>query len=119
MVAVDLCKDRACTQSAGTATVSAMSTSATADAELPRGVVFWRVRTTVSGVEAVSPVWELFVPARTATNAVSWGSILDVNGDGLADLAAISMTRARIFFGNATGPVVQTDHRRTISGYSV
>jgi hypothetical protein len=57
-------------------------------AALSAGVYFWNVVGTNSGVvgSATSPTWEFWVGHRTATVDSSWGTTLDVNGDGLADV---------------------------------
>jgi hypothetical protein len=106
-VVVDLCKDRACTQSVGSATVDAGMTSALVDADLPIGAVYWRVRAKRGASETPSPVWQMFVPSRSAPVNISTGAIADVNGDGLADVLATSNTMVRVFFGKSSGAAVQ------------
>jgi hypothetical protein len=83
----------------------------TAFTDLPIGVVYWRlfgaVGTSIGTVP--SPTWQFTVGARTAPANASWGSILDVNGDGFADVAIGSLAsastngRADLYFGSATG----------------
>ena len=84
---VEMCADRACRSVL--ATVRASGTSATPDADLPPGVVYWRVL--VSSGDglgtAFSATWEVNVPQRGAPVGTSWGTVLDVDGDGLADVA--------------------------------
>jgi hypothetical protein len=83
---VDLCGDRACTvvlQSFA----SPVGDQAQPATPLPPGPVFWRVRSCSSGGPASSPTWELFVGAKSAAVDTHYGSVLDVNGDGIADLA--------------------------------
>ncbi len=81
---VDLCADRACMKSLGSATVDASGAAATPDANLPAGAVFWRVHTD----DATSATWELFVGHASAPVDNSWGATLDVDGDGIPDVAA-------------------------------
>jgi len=85
--AVEICADRAC--HSVLATMRTAGTSATPEAELPPGVVYWRVRVS-SGDEhgsTSSATWEVNVPKRGAPVGTSWGTVLDVDGDGLADVA--------------------------------
>ncbi len=84
---IDVCRDRACTVIA--ATVAATGSSAVLTTSLVQGVYFWRLRGTSAGLvgTATSPVWELFVGAASAAQNTSWGTILDINGDGYADVA--------------------------------
>ena len=107
---VELCADRACTTVSSVIDQSS-GTSVAAASDLPHGVVFWRVRgmngTAISS--ATSPVWELFVPARTATHGTAWGTTPDVNGDGYADLlvgaqsASNPSGAAYVYLGSASG----------------
>jgi len=84
---VEVCADRLCARllAEGDATTEWTPTS-----DLPTGVAFWRVRGTVGGARSVrtSPTWWMWVPARSAPGGVqsSWGSVPDLNGDGLGDL---------------------------------
>lgn len=81
---VDFCLDRACTRPFGTpAQVTGTSYAPTSD--LPTGVVYWRVRLSTE-TTATSATWELTVGARSAPVDSSWGTILDVNGDGYTNL---------------------------------
>jgi hypothetical protein len=84
---VQLCADRAC--ASVIETIDATGTSAQPTSDLPVGVVFWRLfgrAGTDVGAEP-SPTWQFYVGARSAPVDTSWGTILDVNGDGFADLA--------------------------------
>ncbi|MGO8994288.1 MAG: FG-GAP-like repeat-containing protein [Polyangiaceae bacterium] len=82
---IDVCSDRACSSPV---TFTASGSSAAVGAPLGQGVHFWRARGTSSGVVGTdtSPVWELFVGARSAPHDTSWGTAPDVNGDGFADV---------------------------------
>jgi hypothetical protein len=68
---------------------SAKGTSGAPDVSLAAGLYFWRLK----GLEgtftndAFSPVWEFTVPVRNSTVNTSWGTTLDCNGDGFADVA--------------------------------
>jgi hypothetical protein len=55
---------------------------------LKPGVHFWRLRGMSQGVIGTesSPVWESFVGPASAVFIKSWGTTLDVNGDGFADV---------------------------------
>jgi hypothetical protein len=85
---IDICRDRACeTEVELIATTGA---SAQPAAPLVQGVYYWRARGTRNGVVVTddTPVWEFWVGALSATVAnTSWGTTLDVNGDGFADVA--------------------------------
>lgn len=78
---------------------------------LSAGVWFWRLRSRATNREGTmtSPVWWFRVGARSAPTDTSWGSELDVNGDGYADVAVGSpgadMGRGRVdvFFGGPSG----------------
>jgi hypothetical protein len=81
---LDICTSRACTSAdsayhAGTSYKLAQA--------LSPGVHYWRVRPEMATTPA-SPVWQFTVGAISAgTVDTSWGTTLDVNGDGCADLA--------------------------------
>jgi hypothetical protein len=84
---VEICKDRACR--IPVANFVASGSSGSPQATLSRGVYFWRVRGMASGAVGTqtSAVWEFFVGARSAMVNTSWGTSLDVNGDGYGDVA--------------------------------
>lgn len=122
-VVVDLCADRACTISLGSATLDVNGTHALPDEDLPVGRVFWRARATAGGVESASPTWELVVPQGTAVTKADTASgvVLDVNGDGYADVAvgaplatigaAARVGRVYVYLGGPTG-ITATDPSR-------
>ena len=104
---VDVCADRACAN-----LVTAFSCTGTSGAptqDLAPGVYFWRIH----GNEGLltgpttSAVWELTVPVRDTPVNTSWGTTLDVNGDGFADVAvggtALLAGAAQLYFGSAAG----------------
>ncbi len=81
---VDICRDRACTNVV--TSFAATGTSAVVPTALAKGVYFWRLHNV--GQTAASPVWEFTVRAGNAPSVnTSWGTMVDVNGDGLADVA--------------------------------
>jgi hypothetical protein len=88
---VELCQDRACMMPLPIDTAMAGDLqSAVPIAPLPLGWVYWRVRVTQGGAEAVSATWQFRVgrtPSATPPDIdTSGGAIFDVNGDGYADL---------------------------------
>lgn len=102
---VDLCRDRALTT--GCASFDASGTSARPGAGLEPGVWFWRVTAVPRG--GSSAVWEFLVGARSASVDTSWGTFLDVNGDGYADLAVGSASSppgdVYVYLGSPSGLV--------------
>ncbi len=100
---VDLCVDRACTNRIG-ASVHVTGTSYAPTRDLPSGVVYWRLHPgTVATV--TSATWEFTVGARSAPVDTSWGTTLDVNGDGYPDLVVgvAYAPAAYVYLGSANG----------------
>jgi hypothetical protein len=103
---VDLCADRACQNVLETIRVPAGEGSVVPAKDLPPGAIFWRA----THGAAPSRVWEFFVGRRSAPIDTSWGSVLDVNGDGHADLAggapfaSSSEGRAFVFLSGSKEP---------------
>jgi hypothetical protein len=83
---VQICRDRACTIEV--AAFDATGSSAAPTTDLPAGTLFWRAfgRRGAATAAASSFTWEFTVGARSAPIDTSWGSTLDVNGDGFADV---------------------------------
>lgn len=85
---VELCRDRGCTMPLSTLDGT---DSARPSSELPDGWVFWRLRSRAGTAvgEAASPTWQFWVGARNADGDrdTSWGSVLDLDGDGHTDIA--------------------------------
>jgi hypothetical protein len=83
---VQICRDHAC--SSVLVTFDTLGASGLPPSDLPSGVLFWRAfgrNGMTTGVQS-SPTWELTVGHRNARRDTSWGSILDVNADGYADM---------------------------------
>ena len=84
---VEICADRACTTVLHT--IDADGASAQPSEDLAPGVVFWRIFPRVGAAVGgePSPTWQMHLGARSAPVDSSWGTALDVNGDGYADVA--------------------------------
>ena len=103
---VDLCLDRACTAPIGTP-AHVTGSSYAPEADLPVGVVFWRLHPSTT-TSVSSPTWQFTVPARSAPVDSSWGTTLDLNGDGYADVVVGAPTvnnvgAAYVYTGSRTG----------------
>ena len=85
---LQICRDRACTTTV--ATMDVTGSQVRVASALPAGVLFWRLlgRVGTQLGTSVSPTWELVVGPHDAPTDLSWGTILDLDGDGLADVAA-------------------------------
>jgi hypothetical protein len=105
-VTVDLCSDRGCTHPLGTP-VHATGTSYAPTTPLPVGVVYWRLHPSTD-TSITSATWEIEVGAGDAPLDTSWGTTLDVNGDGYADVVVSSINvdmteNAYVYLGGAGG----------------
>ena len=117
---VQVCRDRACAEVIAAFDVTGDHVAPTAP--LPHGVVFWRLLgRAVDGLGTfVSPTWEFAVGARSAPVDSSWGTFVDANGDGFADVAvgasaaAGGVGRVYVYLGSATGP--STTPATTLTG---
>jgi hypothetical protein len=106
---VDVCRDRACTSLV--THFAATGTSGRPPTSLSAGVYYWRLRGSYGGAlgTQTSVVWEFVVGARSAPVDTSWGSMVDVNGDGFADAVIGAPYEDRltgavyVFTGSATG----------------
>ncbi len=83
---IQICHDRACTLIEQTFDV--VGASSRVPMALVPGVHFWQIASTIAGhvVSAWSPTWEFFVGHRSAPVDASYGTVLDFNGDGYADV---------------------------------
>jgi FG-GAP-like repeat len=82
---VQICRDRAC--AVEVISFDADGASGAPASDLPPGVSFWRASARQAGATAPKPTatWEFTVGALSAPIDSSWGTTLDVNGDGYAD----------------------------------
>jgi hypothetical protein len=110
---VQLCRDRACTRELVAFTASGTQAPfPRASGPLAPGVTFWRMRGTRGGRvgTAYSPTWQFTVGAQSAAVDTSWGSRMDVNGDGYGDLIVSDREvggrtgRLYIYLGGPQGP---------------
>jgi len=95
---IDVCRDRAC------ATVESTFATALDRASVPvdltPGVHWWRAAGTVAGsrVTAFSPTWVLTSGSRTGLPESVIGRMLDLDGDGYADLATSTSGAGRAVY---------------------
>jgi len=85
---VQVCRDRAC--ATAVTSIDAAGTTGAPAADLPPGVLFWRLLGRAGATTGTTPsvVWQLTVPARSGAIGTAWGSVLDANGDGVGDILA-------------------------------
>jgi hypothetical protein len=107
---VDICRDRACR--IPSFSFYASGASGAPPGALTAGAYYWRLHGTKNGAigTQMSPVWEFFVGARSAPVNSSWGTTLDANGDGFADIVvgangagADGAGAAYLYYGGANG----------------
>jgi hypothetical protein len=85
----DVSRDRIFSPANIVSSGTTIETSISFPTPLEPGVYFWRLTgggPTASPVTGPSPVWEFLVGARSASVNTSWGTTLDLNGDGFADV---------------------------------
>lgn len=90
------------------AALDVLGTSTQPAADLPIGMLFWRVaaRAGSTMVTGFGPTWQVTIGSRNAPLSTSWGSVLDVNGDGFADIAVgapHNTAHVYLYLGSATG----------------
>jgi hypothetical protein len=106
---VQICRDRACTTEV--TSFDAAGASGRPGADLPTGVLYWRAYSSSGGVagQVSTPTWQMTVGSRSAAVDASWGSTVDVNGDGYADFISSAYDssspngRVYIYLGSSTG----------------
>lgn len=94
---LEICVDRACASVVDTVTTA--DDHAAPSADLPSGMLWWRVRV---GSD-VSTTWQVRIPRRSAGIDTSWGSTLDLDGDGYTDLATTQSWRLLVYSGGPSG----------------
>jgi FG-GAP-like repeat/FG-GAP repeat len=107
---VQICRDRAC--SVEVISFDANGASGAPASDLPPGVSFWRVSARQAGATAPKPTatWEFTVGALSAPIDSSWGTTLDVNGDGYAD----AVVGPHLYLGGPSG--LPTSPSSTLTG---
>jgi hypothetical protein len=87
---VDLCRTRGCGVGDTVSTTDVAGTSFQPPADLAPGVWFWRLRGRAGGASGMCSglTWEFTVGARSAAVSTSYGAVMDVDGDGRADVLA-------------------------------
>ena len=98
---VEICSDRACAHVEQS--FDATGTSHAPDVALGHGVHYWHARAPMG--TAYGPTWEFWVGARSAAVDTSWGTTVDVNGDGYADVivGTLGSNTVSIYEGGARG----------------
>lgn len=104
-VRIEMCRDRACTDPILAFEVEGASGAPPTD--LPAGVVFWRALASSSNIP--SHTWQMTV--RSSGVDASWGTTLDFNGDGFADVAVATIDwwgvedpgRVHVYLGGPDG----------------
>ncbi len=95
---VELCKTRAC-EGGPVKTYAASGRELVVPEDLERGIWFWRLRGRAEGRVGTqpSPTWEVLVrgPAAHGESDAPTGSLLDYDGDGLADLITVADVPAK------------------------
>ena len=103
---VQICRDRACRREVTGFDVSGGSGAPAGN--LPKGVLFWHAYGLNHGaiVQGWTPTWQFTVGARSAPVDTSWGTTLDVNGDGYADVAVgePGTGQVNVYLGGPSGP---------------
>ncbi len=100
---IQICRDRACRHEV--ASFDTTGTSGVPASALPPGILFWRAygRNGSAIVDGWTPTWEFNVGSRSAPLDNSWGTTLDVNGDGYADIAVGTDSQVNVYLGSPAG----------------
>jgi len=107
---IELCRDRACTMVVER--FMGVGARITRSGTLSPGLYFWRSYGRVGANTGLTPsalTWEVLVPARAITGDAASGAMLDVNGDGFADLAVSEpgSERVMLYPGSTSGPATR------------
>jgi hypothetical protein len=93
---VQVCADRACTRVIKDSSVAAESLATALDP----GAYFWRVKWN----DVQSATWEFFVPTTPHGSVdTAWGTTLDLNGDGFAEVVLRTAGGLEVHLGSASG----------------
>jgi hypothetical protein len=119
---VQICQDRACTNQV--AAFDAPGTSGTPASNLAPGVFFWRAFGRSNGVtgQVASPTWQFVVGKRSTLVDTSWGTTLDLNGDGYADVVVgaggwnNSTGKVYVYVGGPTGATTSLTLLTSLAG---
>ena len=106
---VEVCRERSC--AAPVLAFEAFGLAAVPPSDLPTGTLYWRLRGREGAVTSPSAgaVWPVTISRDSAPVSAAWGSILDVNGDGLAELVVAASARsmvagaAHLYLGSGAG----------------
>lgn len=105
---VEVCRERDCR--APLLSTSTADDSLSPSADLAPGVYFWRLTPRGADVGAcTSATWQFTVSAPSPAPASSWGTSLDLNGDGYGDLAVATVDASwtsgevRVYHGSSGG----------------
>ncbi|MEI8254369.1 MAG: FG-GAP-like repeat-containing protein [Deltaproteobacteria bacterium] len=111
---LEICRDRDCHFSVYTTETADALASLPVGMTLSTGAYYWRTRSRLGGGadagpgllgSTASPSHEFFVGSRGAVPDGQIGQVLDVNGDGLADVAigAPSSNEVHVYLGTTSG----------------
>ncbi len=91
-VRLEVCRDRAC--ALHVVDVRRAGSETRLDAGLDPGVYWWRLHATRGGASDTdaSPTWEFFVTDVDSPLATAWDTVVDFDGDGLADAVPATST---------------------------
>jgi hypothetical protein len=104
-VLVELCRDRTCADPIER--LQATGSTAQPTEDLPKGTVFWRAfgRSAEARGQRASATWSMTIRTATTTVDTAWGSVVDPNDDGYADVvvAAEGSEKVYVLAGSASG----------------